>query len=1450
MATPPAAARAWAWLGGVGFAVLAYVPVLLTDRGRVAADTKTYLYLDPGRFLAGSSSMWDPKIGLGTVSHQTIGYLFPMGPFYWVLEQALGVPAWVSQRLWLGTLVFAAGLGMWYLLRTLGVRGPGIAVAVLAFAFTPYVLEFSARLSVLLGPWAALPWMVAFVVRALRRGGWVYPALFALTVQLVGGVNASALLFVGIGPVLWIPYAVLVLREVSWRRAWTVVWRTGLLTLLASVWWMSGLWTQSRYGLDVLRFTESLDTVSHTALASEVLRGLGYWFFYGRDRSGLWNGAALELTQVPWLIFLSFLLPALAMLSAAVLRWRDRAYFVLVALAGVVIAVAASPYENPSTVGSAFKSFATSSTTGFALRSTARAVPLLAMGFAALLGAGVSALADRMRNTRVSWAGTAVAVLVGGLCLANAPGIWNGRYYSTSLEHDEQVPAYWRDALAYLDARPHATRVLALPGSDFAAYRWGNTVDPIEPGLMDRPYVARELVPWGSEPAANLLQAIDRRFQEGPFEHAALAPIARLMGVGDVLVRMDLQSERFNLLPASTLWRLFGSGGQFGLGAPKAFGVAPSAPDGGPPVAVLPVEDPLAIVRTKADGAPLVVDGDGEGLVNLAGAGLLDARRLVLYSPAYERDPVALRDRLSPGAVLIVTDSNRKRAQRWSSLRDNFGYTEQAGERAMREDPLDQRLTVFPGSTDASRTVTVLRGVKSVRATTYGSGTFGYSTSERPSRALDGDLRSAWQVGGGRPAVGRERLRIELERPITTDHVNLVQAYRGTHARWISQVTLRFDRGKDVHATLGRASRRESGQVVRFPSRSISTIEIRIDRVRAGPAARHLDPGQSPNTPVGLAEVRLVDDRQGATPVRVEEVTQMPRDLLASIGARSRDHALGFVMTRDDAALVRRLVVPTPRVFAVAGTVTLNTGATDDALDARVGLPGAADGGVTATSSTRLFGFPQTRASSALDGDPTTGWAAPYSSADNPWVRVQMSRPMSLDHLDLQLYADGLHSVPTSLEVRSEDGTTRQVHLPLTADQSVPAATVAVPIRFPALHGRVLTVTVRTIREVDLPNPRRNTVVQAPVGIAELGVSGVRVARVPAAMPTACIADLLEVDGRPFPIRVLGTTADAFAREALPFEPCDTTARVSLAPGPHELHTRMGRESGLNFDRVVLSSAPAGATAPASVPAAPRMHVVRQDRTSMTVRVDRASAPFWLVLGQSLNRGWVAKADGHDLGAPELVDGYANGWRVVPGRSGAPMTITLEWVPQRVVRAAIVGSAAAVLLCLGILAVAFARRRRRRTGAPEPPSTVHQGSAPRLASPWRAGGGTARPSAVATTVLATGIGAALLVRLWVGLLVAALVLLVLLRPRWRAVLSLAPAVMLVVIGLSAALGQSVRGHAANFDWPVSFAGARTPAWIAIVLLAADAVVGIVRRAEAGEADAGPERGGVSAGSPP
>src|SRR5438105_13724413 len=104
-----------------GLALLAYIPFLLSSPGKLSADTKQYLYLDPGRLLSRAAYVWDAHTGGGTVPHQNIGYLFPMGPYYWLMAQ-LGVPDWVAQRLWLGSISFAAGAGALWLLTKLGTR--------------------------------------------------------------------------------------------------------------------------------------------------------------------------------------------------------------------------------------------------------------------------------------------------------------------------------------------------------------------------------------------------------------------------------------------------------------------------------------------------------------------------------------------------------------------------------------------------------------------------------------------------------------------------------------------------------------------------------------------------------------------------------------------------------------------------------------------------------------------------------------------------------------------------------------------------------------------------------------------------------------------------------------------------------------------------------------------------------------------------------------------------------------------------------------------------------------------------------------------------------------------------------------------------------------------------------------------------------------------------------
>ena len=74
------------------------------------------------------------------------------------------------------------------------------------------------------------------------------------------------------------------------------------------------------------------------------------------------------------------------------------------------------------------------------------------------------------------------------------------------------------------------------------------------------------------------------------------------------------------------------------------------------------------------------------------------------------------------------------------------------------------------------------------------------------------------------------------------------------------------------------------------------------------------------------------------------------------------------------------------------------------------------------------------------------------------------------------------------------------------------------------------------------------------------------------------------------------------------------------AEGEVRVGTAVGKDAGVDLDRVVLRSAPGGGpltTTPAVSGGAPTVTVVSEGRVSYTLRVDDATKPFWLVLGQS-----------------------------------------------------------------------------------------------------------------------------------------------------------------------------------------------------------------------------------------
>lgn len=1459
--------RRTALLEHLAFAAVALLPQLLARPGTAVADTKSYLYYDPGRFLRQSASMWDPSVGLGTVTHQQIGYLFPMGPFFWVTH-VLGLPTWAAQRLWVACLLFAAGAGVLFLCRTLQLRAPASTVAGAAYMLSPYFLQYVGRISVILLPWAALGWLVGLTERSLRRGGWRHAAVVALLVAAMSSVNASGALYVGIAPVLWLLYAGIT-RVHEWRRVWACAWRIAVLSAATSAWWVAGLAVEGAFGVDVLRYTETVPVVSSTSLSSEVLRGLGYWYFYGGDTLGPWVPTLAQFTQQLWVIVLGYGAAFMAVAGAFVVRWRHRAFFVVLLLVGMVLAVGAYPFDSPSPVGRVLRALFVHTQVGLAMRSTDRATPLVLLALAVLAGAAVTAVLGRS-----PWAGLVVAGAGLAVVLVADPAVWNGTTVPTHFTEPGTPPAYVAQAARALDAAHPGTRVLAVPGENFAAYRYGDTVDPIWPALLTRPFVTREQQVLGSLPTADLLYGFDDPMQNGVADPRSFAPMARLLGAGDVLVQNDLAYERYGQPQPSVFWSLF-SPTPPGLEPPVTFGaprtnVSPlhavdeqvlALPGSGaplPPVAVLGVSSPRAAVRAEPAAGALVVDGDGPGLVDLAGLGLLAGDPPVLYAGTLDTAAAARLATLQSGgaggsAPLVVTDTNRRQAFRWNTVQEVAGRTLGAGE-AQPADPNNAPLDIFPGAPADAQTTTSLQGVASVTASSYGN-SVAYLPEDRPLNAIDGNLDTAWQVGPFADLRG-QWWQVALQGPVTTGQVTLVQPYAGDQTQWITRVTLRFDGGHPVQAALGPVSRSAGGQTLTFPVRTFRSLRVTIDDTNLTPR-RAQGSGVSP---VGLAEVRLA----GA---QATEQVVMPSDLLRATGSSSLAHRLTLVMTRQrvapvpprqdpEPALDRVFWLPTARTFTVTGAARFDALVPDQVIDQEVGRSGSTGSGVVATSLGRLPGDLRDTASAALDGDPATMWSPGFGATHQAgqWLTVHVPRPVTFDHLDLQVVADGRHSVPTSVEVATERGSAT-VTLPAIADRSTPGAVVPVTVHFPALSGRQVTVTIRAARLESTHDYYSGGAISLPLGIAELGIPGVRMPPPPASIPAPCRSDLLRVDGRPVPLRISGSSADALAGRALSVQPCGADAGgITLGPGTHTVVAALGHGSGIDLDQLVLDSAAGGgpqagdqpgALAPsAPAPPAPAVTVLAQGPTVAHLRVRGiGAAPFWLVLGQSFDTGWHATVDGGpSLGRPTLVDGFADGWLVTPAVAGGhgTITVTLRFTPQTAVDAALVVSLAVGGLCLGLALWPFLRRRRRlprhargvdvSAGDDDVVATSDADeSVPVLASPLVGTGG--RPAwvqAVAAGLAAGALGAAVSAPWWGAAVAAVVVAGCLVRPA-RAVTSIGATGLVVSSAVVLAVRQATGHFPADGNWPSHMGVAHWLVWGAVLLVGADVVVEAVRR---------------------
>ena len=327
-----------------------------------------------------------------------------------------------------------------------------------------------------------------------------------------------------------------------------------------------------------------------------------------------------------------------------------------------------------------------------------------------------------------------------------------------------------------------------------------------------------------------------------------------------------------------------------------------------------------------------------------------------------------------------------------------------------------------------------------------------------------------------------------------------------------------------------------------------------------------------------------------------------------------------------------------------------------------------------------------------------------------------------------------------------------------------------------------------------------------------------------ARVASGCRDDLLRIDGRAVALQIADDAHGPTGRYAL--SACGATP-LALGAGRHVIEATDGRRTGVDVDQIVLRSAPSGreaaVTGAAPTTATPHVRVERHSPTSLDMHVTGAHGPFWLVLGESHSKGWQAQWAGHDLGAPTLVDGYANGWYVNPGHATS-FTVSVRWEPQRWVWVGLAISALAIGLCL---VLALTRRRASRTDDTDPELRILLNA-----------GGASPPHRVivalvigATAVAAVAIGPVAGVVIGVGAFAG-------LRLRHgRAALAVAG---LAALGVSAAyitVREVFERFPADFPWPASFDSVHALALVGVLLLAVDVVVERARARGAAHDDA-------------
>jgi arabinofuranan 3-O-arabinosyltransferase len=564
-----------------------------------------------------------------------------------------------------------------------------------------------------------------------------------------------------------------------------------------------------------------------------------------------------------------------------------------------------------------------------------------------------------------------------------------------------------------------------------------------------------------------------------------------------------------------------------------------------------------------------------------------------------------------------------------------------------------------------------------------------------PAAAIDSDPATAWVSNALQAAVG-QWLQVDFDHPVTNGIITITPSSTavGAQVRRIQlstvngTTTLRFDEaGKPLSVALPYGETpwvrimaigtddRSSG--VQFGITELSVTQYDASGFAHPIALRHtaLVPGSPPNSAVTRWDL-------GSELLGRPGCADGPDSVRCAASM-----ALG---AEEQANFSRTLTVP--QEVSVTPTVWVRPRQGPKLADL-IAEPG----------TTRAQGDSDVldvlgSAYAAADGDPRTAWTAPQHVVQHknpPTLTLILPQRTEVAGLRLTPSTSALPTRPTVVAIDLGDG-------PQIRKLKSSSDGAGNPQTLPLKHRVTDTVTLRLLDWTDVIDRTALGFDQLkPPGLAEvtvLGGDGRPVAAADAARNRSRQVTIdcghgpvIAVAGR-FVHTSIRTTAGALLDgKPVPAQPCDPQPIV-LPAGQQELLISPG--AAFIVDGAQLSvprtEIPSATTVPAATGAwgAARREV--QAAAATTSRV--------LVVPESINPGWVARATNGTRLTPVAVNGWQQGWVVPAGTSG---TITLTFASNSLYRVGLVGGLA-LLPLLTLMALWPARRVRRDGVAARP----------------------------------------------------------------------------------------------------------------------------------------------------